>query len=336
MFSTELAKKYISVTQEDILARATELDIYEAYLGKIKVGQIYNSPLRKDENPSFGLFYSHKTGQLLYKDLATGECGNVFKFVKLYTGITDNHTLNSEIWYKLNLSNNTSFVSSKHKIKPHETVIEIVRQKYSQVDINYWYNRYCIDLGTLFKYNVYPIKYYICDGIVKWEYKDDNPIYAYKVYNHFKIYRPFAKTKKDKWRTNLTINDIQGYKQLPKTSDICIITKSLKDVMVLYTMGIPAISVPSEGTFISDIALERILKRFKRVYLMYDRDYTGVCNMRLQSLKTRLKGILVHKRFKAKDISDAVYKNGFKPVKEWLYETLEKEKRRESKECNSD
>ena len=335
MFSTELANKYVSVTQEDILARATELDIYEAYVGKIKVGQVYNSPLRKDENPSFGLFYSNRTGRLLYKDLATGECGNVFKFVKNYTGITDNHLLNSEIWNKLNLSNNTSFVSSKHKIKPHETVIEVVRQKYQQHDIDYWYGRFNIDLGTLFKYDVHPIKYYLCDGIVKWQYSEDNPMYAYKVYNHFKIYRPLAKSKKDKWRTNLTINDIQGYKQLPRTGNICIITKSLKDVMVLYTMGIPAISVPSEGTFISDIALQRILRRFKRVYLMYDRDITGVQNMRLQSLKTRLRGILVPKRYKAKDISDAVYKNGFETMKNWLYETLEKEERRQSKECNS-
>ena len=117
MFSTELAKKYISVTQEDILARATELDIYEAYLGKIKVGQIYNSPLRKDENPSFGLFYSHKTGQLLYKDLATGECGNVFKFVKLYTGITDNHILIISFSYRRNIATTTTTNSFNNKIR---------------------------------------------------------------------------------------------------------------------------------------------------------------------------------------------------------------------------
>lgn len=333
MFSTKLANEFVSMTQEDILSRATELDIYEAYLGKIKVGQIYNSPLREDKNPSFGLFYSNKTGALLFKDLATGECGNVFKFVKLYTGLNSNYLVNKDISTKLNLINDTRFVSSKPKIKSYETKIGVVRQPFTPEDIAYWLS-FGITHTTLDKYNVSSIKYYLSNDIIKWEYSKDNPMYAYKVYNHFKIYRPFAKSKKDKWRNNLTIDDIQGYKQLPKSDDILIITKSLKDVMVLHEMGISAISPSSETTFISDIALERILKRFKRVYLMYDRDITGVHNMRLQSLKTRLKGILVHKRFKAKDISDAVHKNGFEPVKKWLYETLEKEKERESKKCN--
>lgn len=333
MFSTKLANELVSMTREDILSRATELDIYEAYLGKIKVGQIYNSPLRKDENPSFGLFYSKRTGQLLFKDLATGDCGNVFKFVGMYTGLKST-AINKDIIAKLNLTNNTCFVSSKPKIKSHECEISVVRQPFSDKDLAYWL-QFGITHDTLIKYNVSPITYYLNNGIVKWKYEEDNPIYAYKVYNHFKIYRPLSKTKKDKWRNSLTIDDIQGYKQLPKSGEVCIITKSLKDVMCLYEMGIPAISPSCETTFISDIALERILKRFKRVYICFDRDPTGVRNMRLQSLKTRLRGILVHKRFKAKDISDAVKKNGFETIKTWLYETLEKEKNRESKERNS-
>lgn len=333
MFSTKLANELVSMTREDILSRATELDIYEAYLGKIKVGQIYNSPLRKDENPSFGLFYSKRTGQLLFKDLATGDCGNVFKFVSMYTGLKST-AVNKDIIAKLNLTNSTRFVSSKPKIKSHECEISVVRQPFSDKDLAYWL-QFGITHDTLIKYNVSPITYYLNNGIVKWKYEEDNPMYAYKVYNHFKIYRPLSKTKKDKWRNSLTIDDIQGYKQLPKSGEVCIITKSLKDVMCLYEMGIPAISSSCETTFISDIALERILKRFKRVYICFDRDHTGIRNMRLQSLKTHLRGILVHKRFKAKDISDAVKKNGFETIKTWLYETLEKEKNRESKERNS-
>lgn len=331
MFSTELANN-IGLTQEDILARATELDIYEAYLGKIKVGQIYNSPLRKDDNPSFGLYYSKRTGQLLFKDLGTGECGNVFKFVRLYTGFTSNE-VNKDITQRLNLNHDTYYASSKHKIKPISTKIGVVRQPFTAADIAYW-NQFNISVDTLHKFDVSSIKYYLSDDVIKWTYSEDNPMYVYKVYNHLKIYRPYA-NKRDKWRNNCTINDIQGYKQLPKNGDVCIITKSLKDVMCLYEMGIPAISPSSESSFISDIALERILKRFKHVFILYDRDVPGVKNMRLQSLKTDLRGILVHKRYKAKDVSDAVAKNGFETIKNWLHETLEKEKRRQDTKCNS-
>lgn len=92
-------------------------------------------------------------------------------------------------------------------------------------------------------------------------------MYAYKVYNNFKIYRPLA-DKYHKWRNNLTEYDIQGYKQLPEKGDILIITKSLKDVMCLCKMGIPAVSPASESTFIPNIALEELKKRFKRIIIL--------------------------------------------------------------------
>jgi len=157
--------------------------------------------------------------------------------------------------------------------------------------------------------------------VIKGIYKDNNPMYAYKVYDHFKIYRPLA-DKYTKWRNNLASYDIQGYEQLPEKGDLLIITKSLKDVMCLYEMGYTAISPSSESTFISDKALNQLKRRFKRILICFDRDVSGIKNMRKISLKTGLNGFLVHKKWKAKDISDAVKLNGFEVIKNWLKETL--------------
>ena len=160
-------------------------------------------------------------------------------------------------------------------------------------------------------------------------------MYAYKVYNNFKVYRPLG-DKYTKWRNNLTEYDVQGYEQLPKKGDVCIITKSLKDVMCLYEMGIPAISPSSESTWLPDTVLEDILKRFKRVLICFDRDGPGMRNLRKISLKTGLNGLIMHKKFKAKDVSDAIKANGFDKVKEYIYAEIDKEKkRRSSKECNT-
>ena len=57
-------------------------------------------------------------------------------------------------------------------------------------------------------------------------------MYAYKVYNNFKIYRPLA-DKYTKWRKNLTDYDIQGYEQLPQKGDILFITK-LFNIIIMY------------------------------------------------------------------------------------------------------
>ena len=318
--SKRITKQDSPITLDYILSKVTEYDIYARYLGQFKIGFIYNSPFRKDKNPSFGIFRSRKTGKLLFKDHGNGECGDVIKFVELYTGVTNYNDLLNQIVKDMRITNKTVLKSTKESDKSDETVIGIVRQDWTDIDKQYW-SQFGISLKTLKKYNVSSIKYYLCDGVVKGVYKDSSPMYAYKVYDRFKIYRPLA-DKYTKWRNNLTEYDIQGFEQLPSKGELLIITKSLKDVMCLYEMGYNAISPSSESTFIPNDVLQNILKRFKRVLLCFDRDIPGCKNMRKISLKTGLKCMLVHKKWGAKDISDAIKKNGFETIKNWLKETL--------------
>lgn len=320
MYSRKRAKLPDNITLDWILSKVTEYDIYAKYIGQFKVGMIYNSPFRKDKNPSFGIYYSKRTKQLLFKDHGTGECGNVIKFASLFTGKTEYNDILSDIVDKLNITNNTKLVSSKQYIPPTETVIGVVRQEFTDVDINYW-KQFNISINTLKKFNVNSIKYYLCNGIVKGTYKRENPMYAYKVYNNFKIYRPLA-DKYTKWRNNLTDYDIQGYEQLPQKGDILFITKSMKDVMCLHEMGYPAVSPSSESTFLPKDVLEQLKTRFKRIIILFDRDVAGVKRSRKLSRETGLEAMFINKKFKAKDISDAVKANNFEEIKNWLNETI--------------
>lgn len=320
MYSRKRAKLPDNITLDWILSKVTEYDIYAKYIGQFKVGMIYNSPFRKDKNPSFGIYYSKRTKQLLFKDHGTGECGNVIKFVSLFTGKTEYNDILSDIVDKLNITNNTKLVSSKQYIPPTETVIGVVRQEFTDIDINYW-KQFNISINTLKKFNVNSIKYYLCNGIVKGTYKRENPMYAYKVYNNFKIYRPLA-DKYAKWRNNLTDYDIQGYEQLPQKGDILFITKSMKDVMCLHEMGYLAVSPSSESTFLPKDVLEQLKARFKRIIILFDRDTAGVKRSRKLSRETGLEAMFINKKFKAKDVSDAVKANSFEEIKNWLDETI--------------
>ena len=317
--SKRIKNKDNPITLDYILSKVTEYDIYARYIGQFKVGFIYNSPFRKDKNPSFGIFQSKKTGKLLFKDHGNGECGDVIKFVELYTGLTNYNDVLNRIVSDMSITNNTKLKSIK-KYESNETIIGVVRQDWTDIDINYW-SQFSITLDTLNKFNVSSIKYYLCNGIVKGIYKENNPIYAYKVYDHFKIYRPYA-DKYTKWRNNLSETDIQGVQQLPSKGDLLIITKSLKDVMCLYEMGYYAISPSSESTFIPNKALNLLKKRFKRILLCFDRDAPGIRNMRKIHKQTGLNGFLVHKKYHSKDISDAVKNNGFETIKNWLNESI--------------
>ena len=314
-------KKKEPLTLDYILSKVNEYDIYASYIGQFKPGLIYNSPFRKDTNPSFGVFLSKRTGKLLFKDHGSGVCGDVIKFVREITGISNYNDVLQEIVRKLKITNKTVLKSTK-PIESKETIIGIVRQAFTEIDKNYW-GSYHITMPTLEKFNVHSIKYYLCNGIVKGIYKDENPMYAYKVYNNFKIYRPLG-DKFTKWRNNLTDIDVQGYAQLPKKGNLLIITKSLKDVMVLHEMGYSAVSPSSESTFIPDIVLNDLKKRFKTILICFDRDSSGCKNSIKFGRQYNLKTFFVHKKFKAKDLTDAVKNNSFDKIKTWLDYELQK------------
>jgi hypothetical protein len=321
MYSTKTA---ITMSLRDILEKLNDLDIYTYCIGQFKVGKLMNSPLRSgDSNPSFGIFHA-KNGGLLWKDLGTGDCGNALKFLKEYKGITTREGLERELLRIVRRINPNLTVRANTYDKPRgEIDIGIVRQPFTNVDKAYW-KQFGIHIDTLKRYNVFSIKYFLCNSVVRGTYKETNPMYAYKVYDKFKIYRPLA-SKLTKWRTNLTNRHVQGLAELPKEGgNILIITKSLKDVMCCYEMGFNAIAASSETTFIPDDILQSLRHKWKHIVILYDRDATGMCKARDYSKQYKLDAFFINKRFKAKDLSDAVKANSFNELKGWLQKTLEK------------
>lgn len=87
--------------------------------------------------------------------------------------------------------------------------------------------------------------------------------------------------------------------------DDLVITKSLKDVMVLYEHGIPAIAPCSENLFVSDSQYDRLKKKYKRIYLFYDNDEPGIKAMcKIKKQHTDLRVLFLPRHGSDKDISD--------------------------------
>ena len=308
----------------DLLEKVSDYDIYAYYLGKFKPGKLMNSPLRPDDKiPSFATFPG-KTGGLLFKDHGTGVSGNALTFMKLYRSIDTREEIERELLKIVRQVNPNQTIRKAVRTSENasETLIGVVRQPFTEVDKKYW-KQFHISVETLRLYNVFSIKYFLCNNIVRGVYKEDNPMYAYKVYDKFKIYRPLA-SKYTKWRTNLTVRHVQGLEQLQDSGSLLIITKSLKDVMCLHEMGFNAIAAGSETTFIPVDILNKLKKKWKHIIILYDRDAAGMQNARQYSKEYKLDAIFIHKKFKAKDVSDAVKGNSFFAVKEWLTKTVER------------
>lgn len=308
----------------DILAQLDEYTIYAYYMGNFKIGKLYNSPLRSDDKiPSFAVFKGRR-GNLMFKDHGSGLSGNVLTFVKEMKHIRTDGELEKELLKILRTTAPKSTRDVKREYTSNaSTEIGIVRQDWTELDKQYW-DQFGISLTTLNQYQVFSIKYYLCNKAVAGIYSEKSPMYAYKVNDRFKIYRPLA-SKYTKWRTNLTSSDIQGFAQLPDGQrNLLIVTKSLKDVMVLHEMGFDAVSPASETTFIPDNILDSLKAKYRKILILYDRDKTGMKKARDYSHKYELDAFFVNKRFNAKDISDAVSNNSFDTVNEWLTKTLQK------------
>lgn len=323
MYSTRTA---ITMSLKDLLDKLTDYDIYSYYVGQFKIGKLFNSPLRSDDkNPSFAIFKG-MNGGLFFKDHGSGEGGNAIKFVKLYKNIDTKDELEREllrIVRKMNPNSGNAIRTYSYSVDSGPTDIGIVRQPFTDVDKRYW-KQFHISIDTLRKFQVFSIKYFLCNRVVRGTYKETSPMYAYKVDDKFKIYRPLA-SKYTKWRTNLTNRNVQGLSELPvEGGNLLIITKSLKDVMCLYEMGFNAIAASSETTFIPDDILDSLRHKWKNVIMLYDRDKTGMLESRKYSKQYKLDALFVHKRFKAKDVSDAVKGNSYNEVKQWLTKTLMK------------
>ena len=72
-----ISKGESSDTLSDILEKTTEANILSYYLGVTEIPTIIHSPLRKDNNPSFGL-YSPNGKRIFFVDFATKDRGGIF------------------------------------------------------------------------------------------------------------------------------------------------------------------------------------------------------------------------------------------------------------------
>ena len=127
-----------------------------------------------------------------------------------------------------------------------------------------------------------------------------------------------------KWRGNLSSLDIQGFEQLPEYGDLLIITKSLKDVMVLYEMGYDAIAPPSESSEIPEVVIYNIKRRFKKILVIYDRDATGMRFARSIVNKWKFDFAFINKKYNTKDISDFVKAYSIDDAKRLLSKMINK------------
>ena len=316
------------VTKDELLKYVSPLNIINFYSGReIRPGQVTISPLRDENNPSFGVFY--KNNELFFKDFVIGG-GDSIKFVMLkynlnyleaLSKIVIDFNLKDKFFYKNmslhTINSNFKFIDeSKIDKKENKTYLNIKKRKWQKYDIKYW-KMFGISYKILKFYNVYPVSHiFLNDNIIKAdkysyafvENKDNNIT--------FKIYQPF--NKKIKWLSSHNESIWQGWEQLPETGYNLIITKSLKDIMCLFsTSGINSTALQAENVTPKKHVINELKDRFENIYLLYDNDFDSKINWGRKfgkkiSNAMEIPQIEIPTKYKSKDISDFTKRYGKK------------------------
>lgn len=301
------------LTKELILSRFSEEQIMEFYLRiPIKKG-LFRSPLRRDKEPTCSFYRSGK-GDLIFKDFATGQHLNVFGVVQSLFNCDYFEALkiianDFGIVRDKSITRNPGKINSNPvQIKDKEmSKIQIEVQDFSELELKWW-GKYGIDLNILKKFDVYSCRHLFLNGQLFAKSQQHCPIFGYygKKYQGLELWRCyFPKRTSFRFITNWPSKKIQGYDQLPKRGKLLVITKSMKDVMCLYSCGITACAPNSETQFVSDSVLDDLKQRFRHIVVLFDNDETGISFMnKLKKKHSDLIYTWIPRRYNAKDISD--------------------------------
>lgn len=317
-----------NITKEYIFSKVSQETIFAHYLNfPINSKKLYCSQLRDDKCPTCSV-YKSKSGILYYKDFATNQTLNCIDYVKELHKC-DYHKALEIIAKDFGLEDGES-------IKPNIQVAPTIKKKtitkiqceikeFSKEELNWW-NSFGISIKQLKKFNIFSIKHVFIDGVLKNVSSYKNPIYGYyggteDGVEYWRIYFPM----RDNYRflSNWPSKKIQGLKQLPNSSNLLVITKSMKDCACLAEFNIPAIAPCSETLFINDNLLEKLKKRFKNIVVLYDSDRAGKYNLaKIRRQHPELTYFIIPKEYNAKDISDFRKMYGYKKTEEFIKKYL--------------
>lgn len=310
MFELEVAPK---ITKELLLSKYSQEEFFEFYLGVPVKRGLFCCPsiIRSDKNPTCA-FYKNSKGVLKFKDFA----GPQFDFVGCVMYL---HNCSYYMALKI-IANDFGFISSPKLLKNEAKIqytgtilketekarIAVEIKDFSEKELEWW-NSFGISAVTLKKYRVFSIKSIFLNGNYFNSSTDKSPVYGYYGGTNSdgdELWRLYMPTKRSyRFLSNWNSSMIQGARQLPKSGNHCIITKSMKDVMCLSEYGLNAIAPNSENILISEAAISKILSKFSEIIVFFDNDLAGVKSAHKYKKKYGFRCVFIRRSF-SKDFSD--------------------------------
>lgn len=257
---------------QDVFKYLDQLSIWSDIIGKpVRLGEMICNPLRSDNNPS--CYLREYNDVILMTDFGYPEY-NKYTCVHAVAHLNNIRLLDAArlIFCRKYTAAPPQRPKSK-KAKPSFHFVSYVtkdnKPTYRKQDAEYWLKR-GINSNQLRKHNVYAVHHYYLNDKV---FYNRNLLYAYVdiATGNTKMYQPNSKYRFP--YSSIDKNHINKGNTHIK-SDKCIITKSLKDLMILENLfpDINIFSFESESMIPDDLS---IFDDYE-VYVLYDNDTAGI------------------------------------------------------------
>lgn len=338
--------EYIPLTEEQILLRTTEEDIFKIVIKEeisIEDGVSYSAPYRIDNEPNCK--FRRYDNKLYFCDWADEHINrDCFSFIRAcYQLRTQSDTLKFiNYTLKLGLGDSTTCVSKviknnievkQEKKKNLKKTITILPRNFNGKDKQFW-SKYGISKQNLIDDKVVPIILYqsISNKEIPFTVKPFNVTYAFTDFQKEKkkIYTPHSPKGKGKWFTNCNQNDIGGMRFLDRNADKLIIQKSYKDWRVIKNEGVNTVWFQNEGMIPSKDILLDLLSGYTEIIIWFDNDSAGIAKARIvrDYINTLLEEDIARIVFlpprllleEIKDPSDLRAKQGREPLMSFIQE----------------
>jgi hypothetical protein len=272
---------FLTVDEYQVLERVDEYSLYCFYLKfDPDVGAKYSSPLRtKDSDPSFGIYVREfgglRANEFMWKDaaLSVPNFGDIFDLIiRLFKEVTTRpeamFKVLGDFGYVEKYKSSASTLIVKEPVYAEPVDITILKKSFNQNDMQYW-KQYGVTKEILATYSVHRVGAY-------WLYKDQKipkyprQCYAYEIFGKYQLYQPFEHKKK-KFRNNWHELCVPGLKQI-RSNGLHIITKAVKDIMCLRSLGFDATCPRGENASPHPMYFGWCNKTFKRTVTLFDND----------------------------------------------------------------
>jgi hypothetical protein len=335
------------LTKENILKKISSYDIFKYYSENfVEIGKSFNSDLpgREDKDPSACI--SVIKNDLLFTDFGAGKSFRCIDYVSYKLGLSYFDTLkqiNDDFSLELgNYIGNVSKLKKQPILAPKIELIEktpsILKKRqrlFTEKDLKYWSDFYWTE-WMLKKANIQSLENYWVNGY-QFDVKPDELAFSYEYYWVKTMLRKFyfPLRKKYKWITNSDSSIVQLHSVAPRTGDLLIISKSMKDSGIYWrvqlenmfpNMIIHSVSPNCEGQFLPEPYFRKMEKRWKRIVLWWDNDWdkptnTGVTNSMKFAEKYNIEWV-VNPDGEPKDASDFAKKYSLVEFKNLIQDKL--------------